>query len=740
MPKLINTAGGRDAFIADDDPRWQSMVQSGDWKVADGETASVVDAYGHQTVADVGIIQRDADRGVANTIESQDKVVKRAREKRLEGETSTAGAFGRSLAAGVSFDLTNNLVDDETLEADQLHHSTASMLGTGVGIGAGLFLGNDLGLGKLAGKVFGSAERVSVGARELAFTSDALTAEHVGSSISSGALLGGGKLGAVDRSLVRSGKAIEESSATRGALRGVPEDLATLDAQGLKRAAAEERAVLKLEAEAEERSLKELRRPQREELVNQIRDMHMDLATERPIFQAVAGADVRKIEGVGDIASQLNKSYRGLRSTLDNPIKVAENPEFLLGHLQMRQVALESLQAKAPELHAAIAGDARLAALSHVDDALMQTREQIAAVKHLSPRNPVSGQRLADLQSGVSPRLSAIEAAQAALTNAPEAGILQKGAKAGVFAGITALAHAIPGVGVAAPFIGKYASDAVGKTFESLAAAKAAVAKRSAQALDAFLNVTTKSPTATALTATRVLAQASFGQGPEAASGKLPDLFKARSAEIRNQTMYAPTGQVVIRPEARLAIAQRLAPIAAVNPLLADKLETLAVRKTEFISSMIPRQPDVGGLQIGPDNWRPSDLAMRSWARTIRAVEDPGGVEERLAQGVVTPEDGAAYRAVYPERFAAMQSAIFQAAPQLSKTLPLKRKVALSIFTGVPLIPALQPNVLLVLQGNFAAEAGTQGGAMAPAPQPSFGALGSLKSSDKPTPAQARES
>jgi hypothetical protein len=86
-----------------------------------------------------------------------------------------------------------------------------------------------------------------------------------------------------------------------------------------------------------------------------------------------------------------------------------------------------------------------------------------------------------------------------------------------------------------------------------------------------------------------------------------------------------------------------------------------------------------------------------------------------------------------------MQRAIYAAAPTLSKTLPLKRKIALSIFTGVPLIPALQPNILQVLQGTYRTEPGTAGGTQAQAAQPHFGALGSLKSADKPTPAQARE-
>lgn len=754
MPKLTSTRGARDLFVPDDQvDQWQSLVRSGDWAVAPGEDVSIVDAYGHQTVVDAQALQRDTARGVENKVEDQDTVVRRARNKRLESQTSTGGSLLRGAASGVSFGLSDSLFDDETIEADQLHHGTARFAGEALGIGATLFLGNDLGLSKLGGRLLGTeaaAGRASAGARELAAAGDALAAEHVGSALSSNAVLAGrGEATVAERSLARSGRALDEATAARHGIANVPQDLIGLDAAGLRRAAAEERAALKSQAAEERLSLEELRKPQREELANQIRDLHAEMMTERPVFQAVVGADVRKLEGVKDIASQLNGSYKGLRRKLDNSLRAAEDPGILLGDLQMRQTALESLQLKAPEIRAALGDDARALALDHVDDALELTRHQITAIKHLSPRNPVTGTRLAELESGVSQRLLAIESAQEAIKTAPEIGLLGRGAKAGVFAGATALAHAIPGVGVAAPFVGKWASEGIGRTFEHLGAARAAIAQRSKQALDKFLDVTTRNPAATAgavaKTATQVLSDVRFSPvespAPSSSSSKtkLPALFKARSAEIRSQTMYAPDGQVVIRPEARQAIAKRLAPIAAVNPLLADQLESLAVRKAEYISSKLPRQPDVGGLQIGPDNWKPSELEMRSWARTVRAVEDPGSVEEQLAAGIVTPEAAEAYRTVYPERFAAMQRAIFEAAPTLSKTLPMQRKIALSIFTGVPLIPALQPNVLQVLQGNFAVETGSAGGGQPPPPQPNFGALGSMKSSEKPTPAQARE-
>ncbi|HEY6025854.1 MAG TPA: hypothetical protein VIV09_03055, partial [Pseudolabrys sp.] len=299
--------------------------------------------------------------------------------------------------------------------------------------------------------------------------------------------------------------------------------------------------------------------------------------------------------------------------------------------------------------------------------------------------------------------------------------------------------HAIPGVGLAAPFIGKAASDAVGSLFKRLGGAVSATEAKSAAAAKAFLGTGEKLTPIIPSTATKVLSSVKFGQGPEAKSEKLGDLFAARSAELKQQTQYAPDGTVQMRPEARAALAAKFDAVRHVSPTLADKMESVAARKVAFESSKIPRRPDVNGLQIGPDTWKPTDLAIRSWARTVRACEDPDGVEQRLAEGTITPEDAEAYRTVYPERFAAMQQTLMQEAPLLAKTLPMKKKMALSVFTGVPLIPALQPNVMAVTQSIYAIEPGSGGGAQSPQAQPNFGAMGSLKDMDKPTSAQARE-
>jgi len=154
---------------------------------------------------------------------------------------------------------------------------------------------------------------------------------------------------------------------------------------------------------------------------------------------------------------------------------------------------------------------------------------------------------------------------------------------------------------------------------------------------------------------------------------------------------------------------------------------------------MIPRKPEMGGVQIGPDNWSPSTAQIMSFARTCAAVEDPAGVEQRLAHGTITTEDAEAYRTCYPERFKALEMAIVPKLASLKAPIPMARRISLQIFLGRVIDPSCSPEAQAVFQGNFKNEAGSQGGTQAPMPQPNFGRFGSIKKSiEGPTPSQKR--
>jgi hypothetical protein len=297
---------------------------------------------------------------------------------------------------------------------------------------------------------------------------------------------------------------------------------------------------------------------------------------------------------------------------------------------------------------------------------------------------------------------------------------------------------------VLAPLVGAKASGMIGsKVFGRLGKATAEASARTSKAVGAFLDVTKRVTPVVPVLASKVLGAVRYAPERETrsepAQGKpsLATSFKARSEEIRSQTAYAPDGSTVMRPQARQAMAAQLAPIRAANPLMADRMETLAARRLEFLASKLPRRADLGTLQTGPDRYQPSDLEMRTFARYAAGVEDPGGIEERLAAGQITPEDAQVMREVYPERLAEITRQIVEQLPTLRQSLPYPRRLALSILTGVAVDAAMHPRVLAVLQSQYASEEGSAGGTQAPRAQASFG---SVKSQEKATPAQERAS
>jgi hypothetical protein len=192
-----------------------------------------------------------------------------------------------------------------------------------------------------------------------------------------------------------------------------------------------------------------------------------------------------------------------------------------------------------------------------------------------------------------------------------------------------------------------------------------------------------------------------------------------------------------MRSAVRRALADKLRPIAAIDPLMADRLETKIANRIEYLSGIIPRRPDIGGVQAGPDNWHPSDMAMRSWARSAAAAEDPYGVLERAITGTLTPEDAEVMRAVHPEILGDFVNQVMSKLPELRQTLPYHRKLSLSILTGVPVDPAMDPKVLRVLQRQFPDEVGSAGGTQAPKAQPSFGSM-KATANQMSSPAQQR--
>lgn len=673
-------------------------------------------------------------------------------------------------------------------------HATRERANTGVGatlkaLGGGAVSGLTLGLanpweeaqefnpiasgaGQLGGALLPALVGDDAGVARL-IAGDATATEHVGGALSSRFLYGGevaaeGAGAGLERGLLRAGEHLDSIKAAAQ----VPEDLAKLDAKGLR--AAEEAELGRLsDAHAVQRTAAKA-------------DAAKDIATYQ---QQLQDANLFLVTGEGPAAKPFVGSSNQLRKSLDNLEGLQRNPAKVLDALETQGQALEKtiaereaiaskldrvnekvadqiedrikdkvadqikgdeqieLTGKAARRYAAYS-DTKLAkggtlSISHGDatdfvDALRsgratgETQAAMGKLDGLLDANKALRAKIASATAPAiqkadmaSPTLTAIRGARDAMAT-PTGKSLGEDMLSGSIMGHVAGAFA--GLPIIGPMLGakagRLASDMV---FGRMGKVAAAGAERTKQAADAFLTVgknALKTPNVPVL-ASRVLSDVRFGPAAPAPAAKptLPTLFKQRTDEIKAQTMYAPDGTPQMRPEARQAVADRLAPLRAASPILADRLETLAARRLTFLSSIIPRRPDIAGMQFGPDRWQPSELEIRSFARSVHAVEDPHGVEERLAHGNVTPEDAAAYHAVYPERAEALKQRLLMEIPTLQQTLPYTRRLALSVFTSTAIDPSLHPVVLAALQAQYAGEDGSEGGSQPPKAEPAFGSV-----------------
>jgi hypothetical protein len=715
------------------------------------------------------------DRDVANRLAAEGD------EEDYGGVGGTIAATGAGLARMVTLGASDAVIDaaggGEELRNLREQNPTASL----VGEFAGAFVPGGLAAraGKVAAEARVAAEGASLGTRvgaaaagtafegaalgagagvsELALSDDPLTVERVASVLSSNMLFGaatGGVLGAgsklVETGLLKAKSALEARKTAAAASAKVSDDLVGLDAKQLR--AAREAELVAIEAS---------RAPQRVQLAEDLATFRKELKDQK-LWLATKGAEEREIREAGRISL---KADRELDRALNNPKALADNPKRALAALQQQEHALEQIaknadiiRAKVSQQRSAFDDVAGLKSMGAEADALAAAeraaisapgKTRMAALDGVAPaleRNRALQARIGELAGDpVSARLKAIDDAKDALVTGAAApkSLPEQLLQGGVFSAATGLASPL---GPLAPIVGAAAAKAAtGGIFGKLAKAGDDVAARTQAAVTKFLDVGARGAKAAPVLATKTLAAVRYAPGDEKArkkgpSGQLPTLatsFRARSAEIRSQTAYGPDGRAVLRPEARTKMGEQLGAIRAVSPLLADRIETIAARRLEFLANELPRRPDLGVIPTGPDKWQPSDLAMRRFARMAAAVEDPAGIAERLVDGTVTSEDAKVMREVYPEQLADLQQRVITELPMLRKQLPYERRIALSILTGLPVDPAMNPRILKVLQGHFPAEDGSDGDVGPPTAKPQFGSVRSDAGSAI-TPAQSR--
>lgn len=659
------------------------------------------------------------------------------------GQAALEGA-ARGLTFGLS-DLTLGQLDEEGFRERRARNEGAAIAGEvgGAVLGAGVGLGGAVtGIGKaaqaataakgggglLAAGARGATEGAFYGAgqglSEAALSEDPLTAERVLSGMASGALFGGavGGVAGVGGRLLADGATAGKAAAGRmvakygagaddgakaaiGGEASYVDDIATLDRQGLRDAAKAE--------------VTRIKGTVRQEAATVMDDLKTFAKDTRAAFITV---DDKAIGG------RLGKTKRGIMRSLDDPKGWVEDG------FQMRNTA-KVLRVQEQALNEAIA----TGKLS--ERGLSQANEWLE--KNLMVQERIKGITDA-LATPASPRLSALHDAIGGV--APTKGIGQRVAE-NVGAGLMAsMGFAVGGpVGAAAGAVaGRHAADAVlSRMTGRLASGAKASSKAFSSGVEKFFGAVERNASkATRPVVSGVLASVSYApEGTAKAYATRPqapsknprvEVFRARARELDAMTTMSPEGKRVMRPEAREQLNARLAGVFAVAPQLADKMESAAARRLEFLAEKMPRRPGPVSMPTGPDRWQPSEFAMAEFARYADAVEHPENVIERMANGNMTPEDAEALKTVYPELYEDTRQAIFAKLPELREALPYQKRLMLSLFFDAPVDPAMEPHVVERLQSNYATEPGTEGGTQSPT-----ASFGSLKSSQSaPTQAQ----
>jgi hypothetical protein len=139
-------------------------------------------------------------------------------------------------------------------------------------------------------------------------------------------------------------------------------------------------------------------------------------------------------------------------------------------------------------------------------------------------------------------------------------------------------------------------------------------------------------------------------------------------------------------------------------------------RKLLYLASKAPSAPPP--TVMGGKDWKPSASETQSFARRVRAAEDPSSVLEDLEKGVATPEAADTLREVYPRLYQEAQLRLLEKSADLQSKLPYQRVLKLGQLFDAPLVESLLPERIAALQAAGAIQVsgdGTMGSSPPPA-------------------------
>lgn len=167
--------------------------------------------------------------------------------------------------------------------------------------------------------------------------------------------------------------------------------------------------------------------------------------------------------------------------------------------------------------------------------------------------------------------------------------------------------------------------------------------------------------------------------------------------------------------DAYLAQVRRSLPTR--DPSVAQAVADVVDRKMSYLERIAPKDPRPPMLVKTP--WVVPPGQVESFARSVRAVEDPMSVFDDLERGVCTPEAADALRTVYPQLYAEAQRALVTQAPEMLESLTYAVRTNLAALFGVDLDATHTPQYLAWIStapGAVSASAATSQPGTQPAP------------------------
>lgn len=261
--------------------------------------------------------------------------------------------------------------------------------------------------------------------------------------------------------------------------------------------------------------------------------------------------------------------------------------------------------------------------------------------------------------------------------------------------------YAIGGaLGAGAPFglalfLGRQVAHAVEKVVENGGAARAVsgFAGRLTDGLDGWLNGQSAGRIVARPATTAILAR-----GGEQEHGRKTDveLAKMRMHQLRSLGASAPMVAEYLH--------QGFEPLRNVDPILADRAQSTAMRAINFLAGHAQGDPGLGTEQNGYSSWEPSRTEARRFARLIDVVERPiETILDDLSDGTLSPEVVSALQAVYPGTYEAVREHVELRLRSLKRSLTWEQRLSLGTLLDIEVDSIQRGSFLASIKQSYAA-------------------------------------